>query len=116
MLMMFLGRDNPLHALMLLGPVPVILYMTFRHAMGRAEDEIGHLGKVNKVYLAAIEALAHAIDAKDQVTSDHIRRVQDNSLSLARARRDHGRPASCRRFALPRCCTTSASWRCPSTS
>ena len=85
MLMMFLGRDNPLHALMLLGPVPVILYMTFRHAMGRAEDEIGHLGKVNNVYLAAIEALAHAIDAKDQVTSDHIRRVQDNSLNLARA-------------------------------
>ena len=84
MLMMFLGRNNPLHALMLLGPVPVILYMTFRHATGRAEDEIGHLGKVNKVYLAAIEALAHAIDAKDQVTSDHIRRVQDNSLILAR--------------------------------
>jgi putative nucleotidyltransferase with HDIG domain len=83
MLMMFLGRNNPLQALILLGPVPVILYMTFRHAMGRAEDEISHLGKVNNVYLAAIEALAHAIDAKDQVTSDHIRRVQDNSLSLA---------------------------------
>jgi putative nucleotidyltransferase with HDIG domain len=85
MLMMFLGRNNPLQALILLGPVPVILYMTFRHAMGRAEDEISHLGKVNNVYLAAIEALAHAIDAKDQVTSDHIRRVQDNSLSLAHA-------------------------------
>jgi putative nucleotidyltransferase with HDIG domain len=85
MLMMLLGRDNPLYAMMLLGPLPVILYMTFRHAMGRAEDEINHLGKVNNVYLAAIEALAHAIDAKDQVTSDHIRRVQDNSLSLARA-------------------------------
>jgi putative nucleotidyltransferase with HDIG domain len=85
MLMMLLGRDNPLRALMLIGPLPVILYMTFRHAVGRVEDEIGHLGKVNKVYLAAIEALAQAIDAKDQVTSDHIRRVQDNSLSLARA-------------------------------
>jgi putative nucleotidyltransferase with HDIG domain len=85
MLMMLLGRDNPLYAMMLLGPLPVILYMTFRHAMGRAEDEISHLGKVNNVYLAAIEALAHAIDAKDQVTSDHIRRVQDNSLSLAHA-------------------------------
>ena len=85
MLMMLLGRDNPLYAMMLLGPLPVILYMTFRHAMGRAEDEISHLGKVNSVYLAAIEALAHAIDAKDQVTSDHIRRVQDNSLSLAQA-------------------------------
>jgi putative nucleotidyltransferase with HDIG domain len=85
MLMMLLGRSNPLHALILLGPVPVIIYVAFRHAMGRAEDEISHLGKVNNVYLAAIEALAHAIDAKDQVTSDHIRRVQDNSLSLAQS-------------------------------
>jgi putative nucleotidyltransferase with HDIG domain len=39
---------------------------------------------MNKVYVAAIEALAQAIDAKDQVTSDHIHRVQENSILLAR--------------------------------
>jgi putative nucleotidyltransferase with HDIG domain len=84
MLMMFLRRESPLEALILLAPLPVLLYVTFRHALGRAEDQINHLGKMNKVYVAAIEALAQAIDAKDQVTSDHIRRVQDNSISLAR--------------------------------
>ncbi len=84
MLMMFLPRQNPLEAIILIAPLPVILYVTFRHAMGRAEDQIHHLGKMNKVYVAAIEALAQAIDAKDQVTSDHIHRVQDNSIRLAR--------------------------------
>jgi putative nucleotidyltransferase with HDIG domain len=84
MLMMFLPRVSPLAVLILLAPLLVLLYVTFRHALGRAEDQISHLGKMNKVYVAAIEALAQAIDAKDQVTSDHIRRVQDNSISLAR--------------------------------
>jgi putative nucleotidyltransferase with HDIG domain len=37
------------------------------------------------VYVAAIEALAHAVDAKDQVTHDHTRRVQDETVRLARA-------------------------------
>ena len=84
MLMMFLPRDNAVAFLILLAPLPVILYVTSRHALGRAEDQIDHLGKMNRVYVAAIEALAQAIDAKDQVTSDHIHRVQDNSIRLAR--------------------------------
>jgi putative nucleotidyltransferase with HDIG domain len=63
----------------------VILYVTFRHALGRAQDQISHLGNVNKVYVGAIEALAHAVDAKDQVTHDHTRRVQDQTVRLARA-------------------------------
>jgi len=69
----------------LLVPLPLILYVTFRHAVGRAQDQIGHLGKVNRVYVAAIEALAQAVDAKDQVTHDHVRRVQDEAVRLARA-------------------------------
>ena len=37
------------------------------------------------MYVAAIEAFAHAVDAKDQVTHDHTRRVQDQTMHLARA-------------------------------
>ena len=85
MLLMVLSRFHALDILVLLGPLPVILYVTFRHAIGRAEDQIGHLAKVNRVYIAAIEALAHAVDAKDQVTHDHTRRVQDEAVRLARA-------------------------------
>ena len=85
MLMMVLSRGNTLETVILITPLPVILHMTLRHVLGRAEDQIGHLGKMNKVYVATIEALAQAVDAKDHVTHDHVRRVQDNSLRLARA-------------------------------
>jgi putative nucleotidyltransferase with HDIG domain len=85
MLLMVLSRFHTLDILVLLVPLPVILYVTFRHAIGRAEDQLNHLEKVNRVYVAAIEALAHAVDAKDQVTHDHTRRVQDQAVRLARS-------------------------------
>lgn len=91
MLMLVLSHDwagHPLHpveVLLLIVPLPVILYVNFQHAVGRAQDQIEHLGGMNRVYVATIEALAQTIDAKDQVTHDHIRRVQENSERLARA-------------------------------
>jgi putative nucleotidyltransferase with HDIG domain len=91
MLMLVLSHDlrgqpmQPLEVLVLIAPLPVILYVTFTHAVGRAQDQIEHLGGMNQVYIATIEALAQTIDAKDQVTHDHIRRVQENSVRLARA-------------------------------
>ena len=85
MLLLVLTRSNRLDVLMLIVPLPVILYITFRHAVGRATDQIDHLAKMNRVYVGAIEALAHAVDAKDEVTHDHTRRVQDRAVGLARA-------------------------------
>ena len=85
MLLMLLARVGTVSTLILIIPLPVILYMTFRHALGRTQDQISHLGTMNKVYIAAIESLAHAVDAKDQVTHDHTRRVQDQTVRLARA-------------------------------
>src|SRR4029453_305133 len=38
---------------------------------------------LNHLYLSTIETLAMAIDAKDQVTHGHIRRVQEYSVALA---------------------------------
>ena len=49
-------------------PLLLALYLTYRTAMGRVEDAMGHLQRVNKLHLATIETLAHAVDAKDQVT------------------------------------------------
>jgi putative nucleotidyltransferase with HDIG domain len=85
MLLLVLKRLNRFDVLLLIVPLPVILYITFRHALGRATDQIDHLAKVNRVYVGAIEALAHAVDAKDEVTHDHTRRVQDRAVHLARA-------------------------------
>ena len=83
MMMIVLARQDAFQALILVTPLPVVLYVALRHALGRAEDRIDHLGKMNRVYVATIEALAHAVDAKDQVTHDHVRRVQEKSLRLA---------------------------------
>ena len=70
--------------LVLIVPLPIILQTTFRHALGRVQDQVSHLGQVNRVYVAVIETLATAIDAKDQVTHDHIRRVQTEAVRLAK--------------------------------
>ena len=71
--------------LVLVVPLPILLYTTFRHSLGRVQDQLNHFGQVNRVYVAVIEALAQAVDTKDQVTSDHIRRVQTEAVRLARA-------------------------------
>ena len=42
-----------------------------------------HLAALNELYFSTIETLATAIDAKDQVTSGHTRRVQQSTLELA---------------------------------
>ncbi len=65
-------------------PILVITYLTFRTAMGRVDDASRHLAQLNKLYLSTIETLAMAIDAKDQVTHGHIRRVQNYAVGLAR--------------------------------
>ena len=79
------ARGTDLMVLALVTPIPLILYATFRNAVGRIEDQCVHLGQVNRMYLSTIETLAHAIDAKDQVTHGHIRRVQQQAMRLARA-------------------------------
>ena len=51
--------------------------------MGRLEDTTRHLGELNLLYLSTIETLAMWIDAKDQITHGHIRRVQTYAVGLA---------------------------------
>ncbi len=49
------------------------------------DEATRHLRELNKLYLSTIQTLAMAIDAKDQVTHGHIRRVQHYAVELARA-------------------------------
>jgi putative nucleotidyltransferase with HDIG domain len=64
-------------------PILAISYLTFRTALGRVDDANRHLTELNKLYLSTIETLAMAIDAKDQITHGHIRRVQSYAVGLA---------------------------------
>ena len=65
-------------------PLLLISYLTFKTSMGRIDDANTHLVEVNKLYLSTIETLAMAIDAKDQITHGHIRRVQRLAVGLAK--------------------------------
>src|SRR5262245_3358675 len=65
-------------------PLLAVLYFTFSMAMGRVEDANRHLSELNRLYMSTIETLAMAIDAKDQITHGHIRRVQTYAVGLAK--------------------------------
>ena len=65
-------------------PLLAVLYATFSFSMRRVEDANRHLSQLNKLYMSTIETLAMAIDAKDQITHGHIRRVQQYAVGLAR--------------------------------
>ncbi|MDO8835483.1 MAG: HD domain-containing protein [Vicinamibacterales bacterium] len=79
------SQDFTLGGLLAIAPLVFISYFTFKSSMGRLEDENTHLAEVNRLYLKVVETLAMAVDAKDQVTHGHIRRVQTFALRLAKA-------------------------------
>ena len=79
-----IDRDSYLLATLAAAP----LYVTYRTYMlykGRIQDEQRHVVQVSDLHLATIEALALAIDAKDQTARTHIRRLQVYAAGLARA-------------------------------
>jgi putative nucleotidyltransferase with HDIG domain len=68
----------------LLLPLLLVFHYSHRSSFGRLEDAKGHLDQLNTLYLSTIETLATAIDAKDEVTHGHIRRVQLAAVALAK--------------------------------
>ena len=78
-------RDIDFTYLGIIVPLLLVMYLTFKTSMARVEDAQKHLDEMNTLYLSTIETLAMAIDAKDQVTHGHIRRVQIYARGLARA-------------------------------
>jgi putative nucleotidyltransferase with HDIG domain len=74
---------GPLSVLAVL-PLPVIVYHMFRTSLARSDDQLHHLETLNRTYASTIEAFATAVDAKDQVTHGHLRRVQLYALGVAR--------------------------------
>jgi diguanylate cyclase (GGDEF)-like protein/putative nucleotidyltransferase with HDIG domain len=69
-----------------LAAAPLYLtYRTYKVYLGRIEDEQRHVREMADLHLATIEALALAIDAKDQTSQSHIRRVQLYAASVAKS-------------------------------
>ena len=66
-------------------PLLVVIYVTYSWSTKRVQVERDKNLELNRVFLSTVEALALAIDAKDQVTHGHIRRVQRYTMGLAEA-------------------------------
>lgn len=78
------GNSRLMYVVGVILPVLIISYLTFKTALGRIDDATQHLNQLNRLYLSTIETLAMAIDAKDQITHGHIRRVQQYAVGLAK--------------------------------
>jgi diguanylate cyclase (GGDEF)-like protein/putative nucleotidyltransferase with HDIG domain len=64
-------------------PVLAITFLTYRNYLEKVQSSIRHVEEMTDLHLRTIEALAIAIDAKDEVTHDHVHRVQIYAKGLA---------------------------------
>ncbi|NUR53328.1 MAG: HD domain-containing protein [Acidobacteria bacterium] len=69
----------------LVAPLVVLTYVAYKNAAIRIDEAQRHVQEVEHLYQATVATLATAVDAKDQVTHGHIRRVQRHTLALAGA-------------------------------
>lgn len=84
-LLVYNARTVDLTFVAVILPLLIVLYFTYYWANKRVESERDKNTQLNRVFMSTIEALALAIDAKDQVTHGHIRRVQRHTIALAEA-------------------------------
>jgi len=77
-------RSVDLSAIGIILPLLMISYLTHRTSLGRIEDSKRHVEQLGELYMSTIETLAMAVDAKDQITHGHIRRVQVYAVELAK--------------------------------
>ena len=68
---------QPLLPYIFISPISIIAtYLIYRSTVSRLRIKTSEVEALSKLHLATAEALATAIDAKDQVTHCHVRRVQ----------------------------------------
>src|SRR5688572_15925787 len=77
-------RTVDIGAVSIILPLLIISYLTYRTSLGRVQDAQQHVEQLNELYMSTIETLAMAVDAKDQITHGHIRRVQVYAVELAK--------------------------------
>lgn len=69
---------------LLILPAVYLIYRSYRLYLGKLEDEKRHVEEMANLHLRTIEALALAIEAKDQTTHDHLQRVRVYAIEVAK--------------------------------
>ena len=72
----FLSRYWGWPALLMAAPPLYLVYRSYTLYLGRIEEQQKHILEMSQLHLRTIETLALAIDAKDDTTAAHLRRVQ----------------------------------------
>jgi putative nucleotidyltransferase with HDIG domain len=83
-LVRFLNQHIGWQASLLVLPPIYLLYRSYRLYLAKLDAEKQHAEKVSNLHLRTIEALALAIEAKDQTTGEHLQRVRIYAMELAR--------------------------------
>jgi diguanylate cyclase (GGDEF)-like protein/putative nucleotidyltransferase with HDIG domain len=65
-------------------PLVAVIFATSHLYSKRADDRAKASERISRLHLATVEALATAIDAKDEITHDHVYRVRVYACGLAR--------------------------------
>jgi diguanylate cyclase (GGDEF)-like protein/putative nucleotidyltransferase with HDIG domain len=65
-------------------PAMFVIYRSYRLYLGKLQNEKRHVAEVAALHLRTIEALALAIEAKDQNTHDHLERVRVYAVEVAK--------------------------------
>jgi diguanylate cyclase (GGDEF)-like protein/putative nucleotidyltransferase with HDIG domain len=65
-------------------PAVYLVYRSYRLYLGKLDDEKRHVEEMANLHLRTIEALALAIEAKDQNTHDHLQRVRIYAIEVAK--------------------------------
>ena len=71
-------------ASLLILPVLFFVYRSYRLYLDRLEHEKRHVEEIASLHVRTIEALALAIEAKDQTTHDHLRRVRIYAMEIGK--------------------------------
>ena len=65
-------------------PAMFVIYLSYTLYIGKLQSQKRHVEEMAGLHLRTIEALALAIEAKDQATPDHLRRVRIYALELGK--------------------------------
>jgi diguanylate cyclase (GGDEF)-like protein/putative nucleotidyltransferase with HDIG domain len=65
-------------------PILAATYLTYKNYLNKVQASINQAEQMVDLHLRTIEALAIAIDSKDEVNHDHVQRVQVYATGLAR--------------------------------
>ena len=71
-------------SLLAAGPLVAIIFAACHFYFKQADEREKAIERISRVHLATVEALATAIDAKDEITHDHVYRVQVYACGLGK--------------------------------